>query len=129
MKFLAYKKGKNLIITDEFLEDFIKLENGFYYIELKHCRNPGHHRKFFAILKAWADLRGLDLVQALLVLKYLVGWTQTVEYMGKQLEIPKSISFAEADQVEFNDFYSKAMLLISRDFKCSVEELERSSEL
>jgi len=128
MEMLVIKEGMRLNIVDTFAEDFAKLPNGVYRILLRRDRNPQLHRKFFAILKGWAEYRGLDLSQALLVLKILLGVVQTVEYMGKKIVIPKSISFESMDEVEFTEFYNKAILFLATDMGLTKEELEMNIE-
>ncbi|NMC98892.1 MAG: DUF1367 family protein [Bacteroidales bacterium] len=128
MKYIAYKSGTKIFIDESMLEDFLKLENGFYYIELKRQRNILHHRKFFAILKIWAEYKGIDLSSALVVLKILLGEVETVEYMGKKIVIPKSISFESMDEVEFTEFYNKAILFLATDMGLTKEELEMNIE-
>ena len=128
MEMLVIKEGMRLYIVDTFAEDFAKLPNGVYRILLRRDRNPLLHRKFFAILKGWAEYRGLDLSQALLVLKILGGEVETVEYNGKQIVIPKSISFEKMDEVEFQDFYKKAILFLANDMGMTPIELEQGVE-
>lgn len=128
MNFLFYKKGLQLTVIEEQAEEFMKLENGIYTVTLKKSRNLQHHRKFFAILKGWAEWRGYDLLQALLVLKILLGEVQQVEYMGKQITIPKSISFESMNEVEFNEFYQKAILFLASDMGMTPIELEQGVE-
>lgn len=128
MEMLVIKEGMRLNIVDTFAEDFAKLPNGVYRILLRRDRNPQLHRKFFAILKGWAEYRNLDLAQSLLVLKILLGEVETVEYKEKQIVIPKSISFAAMDEVEFQEFYKKAILYISNDIGISEIELEQGVE-
>jgi len=53
---------------------------------------------------------------------------QTVEYMGKKIVIPKSISFESMDEVEFTEFYNKAILFLATDMGLTKEELEMNIE-
>lgn len=124
MEIIVYKKGSNLIPLDEYQEYLYKLENGFYKIQIEKERNIGHHRKFFAILKVWAEYKNLALEEALVVLKILLGEVQMVEYEGREITILKSINFERMDEVEFTDFYNKALTFISAEMGVSKEELE-----
>jgi hypothetical protein len=81
--------------------------------ELNKPRNLAHHRKFWALLNVvwqaageWSSPYGL-----LIELKVRLGLVQEViiRSTGELVRVPKSISFAQMDQVEFDIFYEQAL--------------------
>lgn len=79
---------------------------------IRRTRNPGHHRKFFALMKVVFDAqsRYATSTQLLNVLKMAVGHGEFMEVVkGKPIFIPASISFAKLDQGNFEDFYKKVV--------------------
>jgi hypothetical protein len=101
--------------------------------ELKRERNPRHHRKFFALLKATmhhlpeaAPIKSnshlLDL------LKFETGYFETfVSLHNEVIHKPKSISFGSMPQDEFNLFYSDCLDVICSKLltEISKEDFER----
>lgn len=81
--------------------------------ELNKPRNLAHHRKFWALLNVvwqssgdWSSPYGL-----LIELKVRLGHVQQVliRETGEIVHVPKSISFAQMDQTEFDSFYERAL--------------------
>lgn len=81
-------------------------------------RNPGHHRKMFALLNIVADnceqFTGPDDV--LLAVKAALGHGRWLAVKGASKEIfaPDSIDFASMSQAEFEPFYTGAIQAIRR---------------
>lgn len=82
---------------------------------LRRTRNPGHHRKFFALLNVVykAQTRYATLEHLLNAVKIATGHYDvcSIEMRGfpVQVCIPKSISFAKMGQTAFEQFYNKAV--------------------
>ncbi len=75
-------------------------------------RNSKHHRKFFAMLNLVFQNQDIyDVLEDLLTeVKLRTGhYKAHVTVKGKVIYIPKSISFDELDQLEFDDIYEKAI--------------------
>lgn len=97
-------------------------------------RNPGHHRKMFALLSLVADnceeFAGPDDV--LTAIKAATGHGRWLTLAGATREIfmPDSIDFASMGQTEFEAFYKEAIAAIRRwwlpvgdnDLRAAVEE-------
>lgn len=81
--------------------------------KVSRMRNASHHRKFFALLNTvWQACGEYKTPESLLVnLKFRMGHTEEVLIVssGEVLHIPRSISFAAMDQIEFDDFYERAL--------------------
>ncbi len=77
-------------------------------------RNPGHHRKFFALLDVVFQTQSKfatkdDLLDAL---KIALGHHMTWRVGSREILRPKSISFAAMDQTAFESFYDGAVAMI-----------------
>lgn len=90
-------------------------------VELKQRRprNPGHHRKMFALLGIVADNceEFASAEDALLGVKAVLGrgtWKLLHPKAEREVFIPESISFAAMGQDEFDEFYKAAVAAIQR---------------
>jgi hypothetical protein len=81
--------------------------------KVSKMRNAQHHRKFFAMLSVvWMACEKYPSVESLLTdLKFRLGHTEDVVLVssGEVVRIPRSISFAAMDQMQFHDFYERAL--------------------
>ena len=81
--------------------------------KVSRMRNAAHHRKFFALLNTvWSGCGQWPTVDALLTdLKFRLRHTEDVLLVstGEIVRIPKSISFAQMEQPEFDAFYQRAL--------------------
>jgi len=114
MKIMLKREGHALIPATEHDEDqFQKLRfNLWYKTDMRRARNPDHHRKGFALIKLIFDSQEkYQTVKDLLTeLKLQTGWyTEHVRGTGELVYIPKSISFADMDQTEFEEFYDRVL--------------------
>lgn len=89
-------------------------------VELKgrRPRNPGHHRKLFALLSIVAD-NSEDFVSAedvLIGVKAALGYGRWVQPKGatREIFIPDSIAFENLPQDEFETFYDLAIAAVLR---------------
>lgn len=81
-----------------------------YKIDARKARNPDHHRKGFALINLiFENQEKYTTIEHLLTeLKLRVGWyTEHVRTSGELVMIPKSISFADMDQTQFEEFYNR----------------------
>jgi hypothetical protein len=90
-------------------------------VELKgrRPRNPGHHRKLFALLSLLADNREefSSTEDALLGLKAVLGygtWKKLHPKAEREVFVPDSIAFENMPQDEFNEFYEAAVAAVIR---------------
>lgn len=81
-------------------------------------RNPGHHRKLFALLGLVVDNTDLfaNADDALTGLKAIMGFGrwQRLKGTSKDLFYPDSIAFDAMGQDEFNEFYDTAVAAVRR---------------
>ncbi len=88
---------------------FMSLKPGnMYKCDIRRARNPDHHRKGFALIKLIFDSQEkYRTIEDLLVeLKLQTGWyREHIRANGELIYVPKSISFADMDQLEFGAFY------------------------
>ena len=93
--------------NDEEAFESLKLSN-MYKCDIRRARNPDHHRKGFALIKLIFDSQEkYRTIEDLLVeLKLQTGWyREHIRANGELIYVPKSISFADMDQLEFEAFY------------------------
>lgn len=87
--------------------------------DTQKARNPGHHRKFFALLQdSFVNQDKYENMTDLLVaLKLRCGWyDEHVTHDGKLVYVPKSISWARMDQEVFGKFYGDAVVALAEMF-------------
>ena len=104
-----------------------KLKNGEEYeFTVKQPRNPQFHRKFFAMLKACfdtqEDFNDMEEMRAYLTMK--AGFYKRVATPQGEMILPKSISFAKMDDLEFEELYSKVLDAIIKFLKCDADSFE-----
>lgn len=82
-------------------------------------RNPGHHRKLFALLRLLVDnteeFASTD--DALIGLKAVLGhgiWKKLHPKAEREIFIPDSIAFANMGQAKFEVFYDAAIAAVQR---------------
>jgi hypothetical protein len=87
--------------------------------EVKKKRNGKFHRKFFALMNFVYDNqeRYNDFDDFMFEIKLKCGlFSKHITTKGKMIYIPKSISFKNMDEMEFEAFYSKAIDAVLKDF-------------
>lgn len=79
-------------------------------VDVVRPRNGAFHNKFFAMMniiyRNQSYYQSLDVL--LQVCKLRTGHYETIETATEQYKIPKSISFANMDDLEFAGFYDRA---------------------
>jgi hypothetical protein len=129
MKIFVKKTLQGLIPADrtEFdkLQD-CKLKLGEYYeVEIKKKRNIKFHRKLFSLLNLCFNnqehFNSIDELRAYVTMK--AGYFVRTSTPDGEFFTPKSISFSNMDQVEFDDFYDKVFQQIIKLLDCEDEDL------
>jgi hypothetical protein len=115
--------GQGIILEPASAQDetaFESLRVGTQYkCDLRKARNPDHHRKGFALIKLILDSQEkyTNIEDLLTELKLKVGWyREHVRSNGELVYIPKSISFADMDQTEFEEFYERVMDIALQEY-------------
>ena len=112
MKVFLRREGSRLAPAGADDEEKIRGLRGenWYKADLRKVRNPGHHRKAFALIKLMFDSQErYETIDDLLVeLKVRTGWYhEHILPSGQLVYVPKSIAFENMDQIEFEAFYEK----------------------
>lgn len=99
-------------------------------VEISRPRNPGHHRKWRALIKAIFPHQNTYPTEEMLIaaMKVALGFGDSVKTPdGRTIIIPRSLSFAKLDQKGFEEFYDRALLLILNKILPGVDrkDLER----
>ena len=82
-------------------------------------RNPGHHRKLFALLNLLVDNTEefMSTKDALLGLKAALGhgeWRRLHKRSEREIFIPNSIAYENMGQEDFQEFYDAAVAAVIR---------------
>lgn len=87
--------------------------------KISQPRNLAFHRKFFALMKATLDMidQEYNVTQWRTICLCGAGWCDFVPGPdGVLCAVPKSISFADMDQTEFELLYSNVLDYICREY-------------
>ena len=82
---------------------------------MKKDRIPGHHRKYFGLLRLVFSNQDRYLSQEALrfAVSIQAGYVDQIMLSGDKVALrPKSISWARMDQNDFNDYYNAALKAI-----------------
>lgn len=100
--------------------EFDKLRMGNQYkVDARKARNPDHHRKGFALINVIFENqeRYTTLEDMLVELKLKTGWyTEHIRSDGELIYVPKSISFADMDQTQFEEFYDRVTRIAIEEY-------------
>ena len=115
MKLLFIKSANSILLPadEECINTIQKIKNGDeILVEYKPKRNYKFHKKLFAlmnlILQNQEHYKTVDNI--LEIVKFRAGYFETiVTHTGKKHYKTKSISYADMDNAEFEQFYSKAL--------------------
>lgn len=130
MKFLVKKTPTGLIPVynsdAESLKE-AKLKMGeVYEIDIKKKRNYNFHKKLFALYNLCYDNQdvfdNLDEVRYYLTMK--AGYYKKIETPKGEMFVPKSISFAKMDNIEFEKLYQRTI-----DEVCNLLQIDDKTEL
>lgn len=97
-----------------------------YECEIKNPRNLAFHRRFFALLNLGHENTSLDMPFET-YRKYMTvkaGFFKAYQTPKGLFYDPESISFANMDQEQFEDVYSRVLDKIIEDIGATKEEIE-----
>lgn len=132
--YLVRKKNTLVPLSDH---DFDKLkrikEDQIIFVDYKKPRNPLFHNKFMSMVRTVFNNQEkyIEFDNLLNVLKIELGYCDTMLVpvapgYDYEIRIPRSISFAKMDEIEFTEFYNKAVTMCLSRFlpQTTPEELE-----
>lgn len=130
MKIYLVRKKNTLVPLSE--HDFDKLkrikEDQIILVDYKKPRNVLFHNKFMSMVRTVFNNQEhfVEFDNLLDVLKVELGYYNTIFFRSKEICIPRSISFAKMDEIEFTGFYDKAVTMCLSRFlpQTTPEELE-----
>lgn len=111
-------------------EDFTKTkrvkEGQIIEVEYKKPRNPLFHNKFMSMVRVVYDNQEQyeHIEQLLNAIKIDLGYYDSYTVRGYEVAIPRSISFAKMDEIEFEELYDKAVTLVLARYLPTVEKHE-----
>ena len=120
MKFLVKKHFGNLIPVYnsdlEALKSAKLKENDIYEVDIKRKRNYEFHKKYFALVNLCFDnqetFTEFEDLRNYLTMK--AGYVKKIETGTGQMILPLSISFANMDNIEFEQLYQKTIDVICK---------------
>lgn len=128
MKIYLKRTGDTLVPLSVADHDSLKrIRDGeIIHVEYKKPRNPLFHNKFMSLVRTVYDNQETyPSVDALLnVFKVELGYYDTMQWRSMEIRIPRSISFASMDEIEFEEFYNKAVTMVLHRFLPSVSKVE-----
>lgn len=82
-------------------------------VQIRRARYPEHHRLAFAVFHRLAEATGMTIEAIVLWLKWETGHCDLVRLPnGRTMASPKSISFENMDQTEFQTWWNTALEII-----------------
>lgn len=119
--YLIKTPGGDLIGYDSDDQDYVaKLKPGdSLECDTQKARNPGHHKKFFALFNAAFEgqSRYASKHALMIELKVRAGWyDEHITSDGKMVFVPKSLSWSRMGQEEFEKFYNEAVVALAEMF-------------
>jgi hypothetical protein len=128
MKIYLRRSGDALKPLSEMDFDKLKrIKDGMIVeVEYKKPRNPLFHNKFMSMIRVVYNNQELypTLEGVLNVFKVQLGHCDTMTYRDIEVRIPRSISFASMDEIEFADFYDRAVAFALSHFLPTVTRAE-----
>lgn len=112
MKLFLVRQGSRLApatADDEKKIETLRGEN-WYKADIRKARNPGYHRRAFALIKLIFESqeRYTSIEDLLVELKLQCGWyVEHVRHSGELIYVAKSIAFESMDQLQFERFYDR----------------------
>lgn len=99
--------------------------------EIKRPRSLGHHRKFFALLGLiYENQTRYRSPEALLdAIKIYIGHADVLNIRGKEVHIPKSISFSSMDQTAFEAFWDRVVGVVCTEIIPGLKRTDLEREL
>lgn len=101
-------------------------------VEMKRPRNLGHHRKFWALISLiYQNQTHYKSPEALCdVVKVLAGYAVVTRGKGgREIHIPKSISFSAMDQTEFDQFWDRVVKVVCEQIIPGLSRADLEREL
>lgn len=116
--YLTKTEGGDLIGLDAIDQDYLaRMKPGeSLECDTRKARHPEHHKKFFALFDQAFEAQNKypNRKELMIALKLKAGWfDEHVTRDGQLVYVPKSLSWASMDQLEFERFYREAMIALA----------------
>ena len=125
--------GRLAPIDDAGREAIDKLRVGdIVRVEMKRPRNVDHHRKLFALLELILrnQTRYASMDALLDAIKVFVGHCTVMKLRdGREVYVPKSISFSAMDQTEFDQFFDRVVKVVTEQIIPGLDRKDLEREL
>lgn len=128
MKIYLIRDGDCLKPLSESDHDSLKRikDGAIIYVDYKKPRNPLFHNKFMSLVRTVFDNQEqYETIESMLNLfKVELGYYDSMYFRKQEIRIPRSISFTKMDEVEFSEFYDKAVTMALSRFLPTVTPVE-----
>jgi hypothetical protein len=113
MKILLIRQGDTFKpLSEQDWEKTKRVKDGqIIEVDYKKPRNPLFHNKFMSMIRVvYNNQEQYDTIEGVLnVFKVQLGHCDTMMYRDMEIRIPRSISFGSMDELEFSEFYDRAV--------------------
>lgn len=109
------------------LDEVVKLkQNTEYKFEVVHPRNYEFHKKFFALINLGFENQDKykDYTEYRLIKQMQAGFFKLVVTEKGKVYLPESISFANMDEIEFEQVYKRVLDIIVSEIKITSEQIK-----
>tara|TARA_R100000900_G_scaffold116787_3_gene91748 strand:- start:967 stop:1386 length:420 start_codon:yes stop_codon:yes gene_type:complete len=134
VKVVLQRKGLSLVPSDEASQQALSRlkADGYVVAHISQPRNLKHHRLFYALMrKVFENQERFKTIDEMII-AIKVGIKHCDQYPlknGNVCYIPKSISFEKMEQLEFNEFFDRAINLIIKDIIPNTDKKELLAEV
>lgn len=100
--------------------------------DVRKPRNLGHHRRFFALVSViYENQTRYTSPEALLdAIKVHIGHCEVLRLTdGREVHVPRSISFANMDQIAFGQFWDRVVACVCREIIPGLDRDDLEREL
>ena len=135
MKIYLQREGERFKpLSEQDFDNLKRIKDGsIIYVDYKKPRNPLFHNKFMSMVRVvFENQEQYTSIESMLnIIKIELGYYDTMVIQGDhsgnvkyEVRIPKSISFASMDEMEFHTLYNRAVELVLHKFLPTVTPAE-----
>jgi hypothetical protein len=133
MRVLARRSTLGFVPADTAAEaEFKRVPIGrVAYVEIVTARNPRQHRMLFALLKMLVNADAFPTIDAALIaVKFATGMIESIVMSKTETKmVPRSISFANMPQSDFQGWFDAALKAVSERWLPGVTDKELRDEI
>ena len=127
-RILMTRSGATLVPTDPYAEETLTSipSTEYFWVEIKRARNPGHHRRFFALLSLiWPSLSDqyANIEELRHHLQVRAGHRHTLWLPdGERAYVPTSIAWNRMTENEFQSMWDRIVDIVVADIMPGIDK-------